>query len=119
MESYKPPKELEIFLKKNLATIKCTERKMFGCPSYFINGNMFIGAFRENIFVRLAPEDITKLLKAYPELKRFEPRSGAVMKEYLALPESFYTKKALFSRALKKSLTYVRSLPPKKKRGKK
>ncbi len=119
MKSYKPPKRIEIFLKKNLAKTKCTEHKMFGCPSYFINGNMFIGAFREDIFIRLAPEDITKLLKTYPELKHFEPRSGVVMKEYLTLPKSFYTKKSLFSRMLKKSLANVRSLPPKKKRVKK
>ena len=116
MRSYKPSKELEIFLRKNLEGTKCTERSMFGCPSYFINGNMFVGAFREDVFIRLPPEDIAKLLKMHPELRRFEPRRGVVMKEYLALPESYYTQKALFSKILKKSITYVQSLPRKKKR---
>jgi TfoX/Sxy family transcriptional regulator of competence genes len=89
---------------------------MFGCPSYFINNNMFTGAFQENIFVRLARDDIEKTLQKLTNSKRFEPRPGRVMKEYVALPKSVYTKKEVFSELLRKSLSYTRSLPRKKKR---
>lgn len=112
----KPPKEIELLLQKKLRNVDCQKRVMFGCPSYFINGNMFIGAYGDDIFIRLAPAGIEEMLGEFPEMKRFEPRTGRVMTEYLALPKSIYTNKELFSKLLSKSLSYARSLPRKKKR---
>ena len=114
----KPPEKLDLFLKEQLKNIDCQSRMMFGCPSYFIKDNMFIGAFGAEIFLRLAPHDIEGTLKRFPKTSRFEPLPGRVMKQYVALPESIYKKKIIFSELLKKSITYVRSLPPKKKRSK-
>jgi TfoX/Sxy family transcriptional regulator of competence genes len=118
MKWQKPSEELSLFLKTRLKNVDCRARMMFGCPSYFINNNMFIGAFQENIFIRLAPDDIEKTLQKLPNSKRFEPRPGRVMKEYVSLPESIYKKRDISSKLLRNSITYARSLPSKKKRSK-
>ncbi|UCD06448.1 MAG: TfoX/Sxy family protein [candidate division WOR-3 bacterium] len=118
MKWRKPSDRLNLFLKEQLKNVDCQSRVMFGCPSYFIKGNMFIGAFGAEIFLRLPPEDIEETLKRFPKASRFEPMPGRVMKQYVALPESIYKKKNIFSELLKKSITYVRSLPLKKKRSK-
>jgi TfoX/Sxy family transcriptional regulator of competence genes len=115
----KTPEELALFLKMSLKGTKCESRKMFGCPSYFINNNMFAGAFGKRIFLRLSSQDITQTLDKYPALKHFEPRPGIIMKEYVSIPESIYKKKKVFSKLLEKSVSHVRSLPPKKNRSKK
>jgi len=112
----KPSEKLNLFLKESLKNVECQPRKMFGCPSYFINNNMFIGAFGDDIFIRLSPQDIEDTLKRFSKAKRFEPIPGRVMKQYVALPESIYDRKNIFSELLKQSISYVRSLPPKKKR---
>jgi TfoX/Sxy family transcriptional regulator of competence genes len=118
MKWKKPSDKLNIFLKEQLKNVDCQSRKMFGCPSYFIKGNMFIGAFGEDIFIRLPPQDIEDTLKRFPKTSRFEPKPGRVMKQYVALPENVHNKKRIFSELLKKSITYVHSLPPKKERSK-
>lgn len=112
----KTPDELALFLKMSLRDIKCQTRKMFGCPSYFINGNMFAGAFGKDIFIRLSPKDIEEILTRYPNLERFQPRRGTIMKEYVSLPEAIYKNKAIFQTMINKSTKYVSALPPKKKK---
>jgi len=115
MKWQKTPDELVLFLKMSLKDIDCQARKMFGYPCYFINGNMFAGAFGKNVFIRLSPEDIEEILARHPNAERFGPRPGTVMKEYVSLPEAIYKNKALFHTLINKSAEYVRSLPPKKK----
>ena len=109
-------KEVVEFLAKRLKQVKCQSRKMFGCPAYFINGNMFIGGFHKDVFIRLRPEDIQTVLQKYTEMKSFRPRVGVTMREYVSVPATLYTKEKVFSELLNKSLTYVRTLPPKEKR---
>ena len=115
MKWQKTPDELAIFLQTSLKDIKCQARKMFGYPCYFINGNMFAGAFGKGIFIRLRPKDIEEALKRYPGLEHFQPRTGRLMKEYVSLSEAIYKRKTVFKRLLKESENYVRSLPPKKR----
>ena len=110
----KPSEELTLFLEDRLKRIDCQSRKMFGCPAYFINNNMFIGAFKRDVFIRLSPEDKEKALKKHSKIKPFTPRPGITMKEYVALPKTFYSQKKVFSELLKKSVKYARSLPAKK-----
>ena len=66
---------------------------MFGYPAYFINNNMFICAFQDSLIIRLSEKDKAKVLKQYKNVTEFEPISGRVMKEYVALPESLYRDK--------------------------
>jgi len=115
MKWKKPSEKLRTFLEERLRHIDCQSRIMFGCPSYFINNKMFIGAYGDDIFIRLAPADIEQMLGRFPEMKRFEPRPGRVMKEYLALPKIIYTNTESFSELLRRSLSYTRALPQKKR----
>ena len=114
MKWQKPSEALAVFLKTSLKNTTCQSRKMFGCPAYFINNNMFTGAFRKDIFIRLSPEDKEKALEKYKKIKPFMPRTGIIMKEYVALPKTLYSQKKVFSELLKKSFKYTRSLPPRK-----
>ena len=118
MKWQKPSEELTLFLEDSLKKVGCQSRKMFGCPAYFINSNMFIGAFRKEVFIRLSPEDKEKALQKYKKIKPFAPRAGIIMKEYVALPKTLYSKKKVFSELLRKSVKYARFLPPKKIRKK-
>lgn len=119
MKWQKPSKELTLFLEDKLKHIDCQARKMFGCPVYFIDNNMFIGAFRKDVFIRLSTADRERLFNKYKEIRPFTPRAGITMKEYVALPKTLYSKKKVFSDLLRKSQMYVRSLPSKKGRKKK
>lgn len=116
MKWKKTPDELALFLKMSLKDTRCEARKMFGYPCYFMNGNMFAGAFGSDIFLRLSPKDIEGTLAKYPNAERFEPRPGTIMKEYVSLPEVIYKSKMTFQTLISKSAKYVRSLPPKKKK---
>jgi len=116
MKWEKPPTNLIEFLKNIFGNIDCEIKIMFGVPTGFINGNMFLGAHQQFLILRLSQEDIKEVLVKYRNSKRFEPMSGRVMKEYVALPAELYDRKEIFNELLKKSIMYVSSLPP---RGKK
>ena len=115
MKWRKAPNELISFLADTTKDINCQPKKMFGYPAYFINNNMFICAFQESLIVRLSEKDKAKVLRQYKNISEFEPISGRVMKEYVAIPESLYRDKTAFPRILNMSVKYVSSLPPKLK----
>jgi TfoX/Sxy family transcriptional regulator of competence genes len=112
----KTSKEVTEFLSQETKNMDCEQKKMFGCPVFFINGNMFMGAHEDNIFLRLPEKDRTHLLSAYDETRVFEPIRGRIMREYIVFPENLYHNKKIFNKVLKKSVSYVSSLPPKRKK---
>jgi len=112
----KTSKEVTDFLSQETKNMDCEQKKMFGCPVFFINGNMFMGAHEDNIFLRLPEKDRTRLLSTYDETRVFEPIRGRIMREYIVFPENLYHNKKVFSKVLKKSVSYVTSLPPKRKK---
>ena len=57
MEWKKVSPGLGDLLEEAMGTRECERRKMFGCPAWFVNGNMFAGAFADRIFLRLSEED--------------------------------------------------------------
>jgi len=79
------------------------EKKMFGCPVYFVNNNMFIGVFQDDIFIRLSESDREEILSTYDEATQFEPMKGRKMKEYIVLPESLYNDPEKFEEWLNRS----------------
>jgi TfoX/Sxy family transcriptional regulator of competence genes len=89
---------------------------MFGCPAYFVNNNMFTGAFQDYIFLRLSEKDRNKLSESYDEATPFEPMQGRVMKEYMVVPETLYNDEVEFNTWLKLAYDYASKIPPKKKR---
>lgn len=116
MEWKKAPEELVQFLAGKMKNVKCEYRKMFGYPAYFINGNMFAGIHGETLFLRLSDADVKKIIATHGEVGFFEPMPGRPMKGYIAFSKSFYSDDSLFEEWLRKSVRYVTSLPPKKKK---
>ncbi len=97
------------------------ERKMFGCPCFFVARNMFCGVFADTIFVRLSEEDRAALRSECDEAAQFEPMEGRPMREYMCLPAAVYDDEEAFTKWLNSSFDFVSAMPPKpeKKRKKK
>jgi len=110
----KVPPALAELLAQHLARYpRAVSRPMFGCPAYFVAGNMFAGAFEERVFVRLDEAGRAELLAACDEATVFEPIKGRPMREYISLPESSLGGGELFETWLERSFQHVRALPPK------
>jgi TfoX/Sxy family transcriptional regulator of competence genes len=58
-------------------------RKMFGCPSAFVGGNMFAGVFEDQLILRLPENKRTRLIED-ATAEPFMPM-GRVMREYVAI----------------------------------
>jgi len=111
----KPSEDLMDYLAAKLENVECEKRKMFGQYAFFVNGNMFTGVFQSSIFLRLSPESKRKIMEQHSKVSHFEPRTGQIMKEYIAIPLEIVENEGLFSQLLDSSITYVRGLPPKNK----
>ena len=114
----KPSAALSALLEEALSPFKCQERKMFGCPAYFVNNNMFAGVHQDNLFIRLSEEDREEVSSTYDEVVQFEPVEGRRMREYVVLPDSLCSDPDTFQKWLNRSYQYVSSLPPKEPRTK-
>ena len=109
----KPSEELLRLLETILLPYNCTQRKMFGSTTYFVNNNMFIGVHEDTIFLRLSKEDRELLRKEQLDSVNFEPLEGKKMREYMVLTESVYREIPLLEKWIEKSYYFVSSLPPK------
>ncbi len=97
----------------------CQKRPMFGTPAYFVNDNMFAGAWQDVIILRLSAADRDEIKNVSDEIVAFEPMEGRPMKEYVAVPEPFTSDRREFMRWVDKAYEFARSLPPKVKKEKK
>jgi len=113
MKFRNPLPELIEHLDETMGSYDAQKRKMFGCPVYFVNRNMFCGVHQDSIFMRLSEEDRKKIQEEFDEAQIFEPMEGRKMKEYMAVPEAVYDDPETFTTWLKRSFDYVSSLPPK------
>jgi TfoX/Sxy family transcriptional regulator of competence genes len=114
MKFRKAPQELVDFLMEKMKGKNCDYKKMFGYPTFFINGNMFAGLFADQIFLRLSEMDQAEISKQYPAVTILEPMTGRPMKNYMVLPKSLYTDSKVFDEWLGKSMKYTSGLPEKK-----
>jgi TfoX/Sxy family transcriptional regulator of competence genes len=94
------------------------ERKMFGYPCRFVNGNMYMGLHNNNMILRLSEKDRIDFLKLGARL--FEPMPGRIMKEYVEVPKEMMIREEDKSTNdlkawIDKSLSYAMTLAPKKK----
>lgn len=119
MEWKKVSAELSDFLEAALMGFDCVKRKMFGCPAYFVNDNMFSGVHGDSLFIRLSEQDRKEILESFDEVMVFEPVEGRQMKEYVVLPESLYTRGELLDEWLKRSYGFALVLALKEKSKKK
>jgi TfoX/Sxy family transcriptional regulator of competence genes len=118
MEFKKAPQELVDFINEKMKDKNCDYKKMFGYPSYFYNGNMFVGVHGDKLFLRLSDADMTQIMNDYEAVSAFEPMPGRAMKGYVVLPKVIYSDDKLFGEWLEKSMKFVSSLPPKHEKNK-
>jgi TfoX/Sxy family transcriptional regulator of competence genes len=114
MEFKKAPQELIDAFDAVIPSAPAEKRMMFGYPTGFVNGNMFMGMFGDRINLRL-PENLRDELIALGG-KIFEPMTGRPMREYVELPASILTNRSKLSSWVKRAFEYGSSLPPKKKK---
>lgn len=110
----KPSDDLLEYLEDELSGYHCEKRKMFGCPVFFVNGNMFCGIFEATIFIRVSQSERDHLLGLDDEIVQFEPIAGQKMREYIILNDSFIHDRPFFNEWLNKSYEFVLSMPAKK-----
>ena len=89
-----------------------TTRPVFGQPTVFVRGNMFLGTFGDLVFVRLSEKERQQALEEHG-MKTFEPMAGRPMTEYVVLPPPVLADRAAARAWVAKSLAYARTLPPK------
>jgi TfoX/Sxy family transcriptional regulator of competence genes len=115
----KPSAELSRILDEAAEPFAVIERrKMFGCPAFYINGNMFAGVYGQQLFLRLPPE-ARATLETDLEAKPFEPIPGRPMKEYVTMPAAVWSDSAAMDDWMRRSVEFVASMPPKQPKPKK
>ena len=87
------------------------EKKMFGGVGFLLNGNMACGVHKNDLIVRVGPENYDQAL-SHPHTKVFDmtghPMAGWIMVE----PEGCATESALQA-WVEQGLSFARSLPGK------
>ena len=94
------------------------QRKMFGYPCAFVNGNMFAGLHEAGLILRLPESEREEFLRLKGAL-RFEPMPGRVMREYVVAPEDMARHPEVVANWLRKAFAYGSSLPAKVAKAKK
>ena len=86
-------------------------KPMFGNPAAFVNGNMFMGLFGSDLFVRLPDADREAFVKQYktPAVVLY----GALMKEYVEVPDALLARTKEAKKFFDASFRHVSALKPK------
>jgi TfoX/Sxy family transcriptional regulator of competence genes len=87
-------------------------RQMFGCPTAFINGQMFACLQAQQMVLRLSEAERTAFLQL-DGARPFEPMAGRVMREYVVVPAPMLASPEELDDWILKALAYAHSLPPK------
>ncbi len=119
MKWVKAPQELVMLLDDAMKGVDCQRKPMFGYPSYFLNGYMFIGLFQDKLYARLSESQVSDARREYPQISTLEPMPGRPMRGYFVLPGSLYNQPKELKRFIKMSTEYTRSLPPKEPKARK
>jgi len=93
------------------------QRRMFGFPCAFVNGNMFAGLFQTGLFLRLSAPEREEFLRL-EGATRFEPLTGRVMREYVTAPADMVRQPGVVAEWLRKAFNYASSLPAKTRKAK-
>lgn len=92
-------------------------RPMFGQLSAFVNGNMFMGIFGDDVLVRLLEADREEVLVAGGRV--FEPMPGRPMREFVVLPGAWRDDPKRVREWAARSLDHADELPPKQPKAQK
>jgi TfoX/Sxy family transcriptional regulator of competence genes len=112
----RPSKESEAFLRSLLLEGKgITMRPMFGNLAAFTAGNLSVGLYGDDLFVRLSGPDRGELL-TNEGASIFEPMKGRQMKEYVVVPKKWGTDPSKIKPWVARSLAWSAQLPAKAKK---
>ena len=95
-----------------VAGFPAQQRKMFGYPAAFVNGNMFAGLFRDRLILKL-PQPVRMKLFELPGAAPFEPMPGRVMGEFVVLPASLLDDPGALRAWVQAAFDYVATFPAK------
>jgi len=105
----------EMFTSLAPADARVEQRKMFGWPSWFVNGNLFAGLHKQSMIFRLSGKDQAAFLKL-DGAAEFEPMPGRKMKGYMMLDNPQVRPRAELAQWISRSLEYAGTLPAKAKK---
>jgi TfoX/Sxy family transcriptional regulator of competence genes len=106
-----PSSAQEALYDKLIATNPKIERKGADNPYTSLNGNMFTLLHQSRLAIRLPEDKREEFLKKY-KTSLFEAY-GAVMKEYVAVPDALLKKTKELQKYLECSYEYAQTLKPK------
>lgn len=106
------PEAVSLFEESTPAGSDIVQKKMFGYPSCFVNGNLFLGLHGDDIILRLGPHRIEQFIQE-EGARHFEPMPGRPMKEYAVVPEAVRDDGKRLTAYIADALAYARTLPPK------
>jgi TfoX/Sxy family transcriptional regulator of competence genes len=89
-------------------------RPMFGNLAAFANGNMFMGLFGSELFLRLSEADRSAVVKAGGG--PFEPMPGRAMSGYVTVPAAWRAQPKRLTPWVTRSLDLAMALPPKERK---
>ena len=89
-----------------------SEKKMFGGMSYLINGNMCCGVLKDDLVVRLGPEQYEKGV-AMPHARPMD-FTGMSIKRFVYVDSNGWSNSATLKKWVQLGLDYASALPKKK-----
>jgi TfoX/Sxy family transcriptional regulator of competence genes len=117
MQWRKSPQQLIDLFVSVIPDPPAVQRKMFGYPAAFVNGNMFMSLFQDDMILRL-PESLREEFMKVDGAKIFEPMPGRPMREYIAVPPQVLADKKKLASWVSRALDYGASLKPKSRTSK-
>lgn len=117
MQWRKSPQQLIDLFVSVIPDPPAVQRKMFGYPAGFVNGNMFMSLFQDDMILRL-PESLREEFLKVDGAKIFEPMPGRPMREYIAVPPQVMADKKKLASWVSRALDYGTSLKPKSRTSK-
>jgi TfoX/Sxy family transcriptional regulator of competence genes len=88
-----------------------TCKKMFGGIGYLLNGNMVCGVYKDDLILRMSPEDADKSL-SQNHVTPFDI-TGRAMKGWIMVEPDGIPREDKLTNWINISLSYVKKLPPK------
>jgi TfoX/Sxy family transcriptional regulator of competence genes len=117
MQWRKSPQQLVDLFVSVIPDPPVVQRKMFGYPAGFVNGNMFMSLFQDDMILRL-PESLREEFLRVDGAKIFEPMPGRPLREYIAVPTQVMADKKKLASWVSRALDYGASLKPKSRTSK-
>jgi len=110
-----PPELIERLARLARTVAGIEQRKMFGYPALFLNGNMLAGLFGYGVVLRL-PQPERHALIAAGQAVPFVAMGGRVMREWVVINEPERIADSVLGRLLEAARLHTAAKPPKAKK---